>query len=266
MTATTRSGWAAASSCARTRACSRTCRRAAPPVERGVQLQALAAGRHRERLQTVLAQPVGDEERDPRRTPRSPAGGPGSRSTTSRSGWRRPPRGPTVHCGVCSSSAPWLAAQTSDATSSSTGRSSIVPSSSVPGEAGSTWCRTHDGAPRGRFFSKNFSPGDALRPPDPGDRAVAQLAQDRRRHLQVVVQHLGLGRPGRRVHDPVEVADPQRPRRPRRPRIRSSVRVGALARCTSTGSQVLPGVDARRRRAPRARPAGAGARSVMRVR
>ena len=46
------------------------------------------------------------------------AGAPGSRSNTSRSGSRLPPRGPTVHCGTCNSSAARFASHTNVASSS----------------------------------------------------------------------------------------------------------------------------------------------------
>ena len=138
----------------------------------------------------------------------SPAGAPGSRSTTSRSGLWIFPRGPTRHCGVCSSSAPWFAAHTSPARSSRNGSSSSAPSSSAPGAARSVCRRTQSGAPRGVFFSKNFSP------PTPSGQRIRvtgrslQLGEDRRRHLDQVVHHLGLGHPRRRVHDLLQVADP----------------------------------------------------------
>ena len=65
------------------------------------------------------------------------------------------PRGPTCHCGVCSSIAPRFATQIRAGSASITRRSTTVPSSSAPGLAASSWCRTQPGVPDGTFFSKN---------------------------------------------------------------------------------------------------------------
>ncbi len=91
----------------------------------------------------------------------NPAGGPGSRSTTSRSGSLAVPRCPSpsglgraVHCGTWISSAARFAAQTSVARSSINGYRIVSRSLDDPG-TGSLTRRTQAGVPFGRFFSKN---------------------------------------------------------------------------------------------------------------
>ena len=89
----------------------------------------------------------------------SPAGSPGSRSITSRSGWRGVPSASTVHWWTCSSSAARLASQVSVARSSQIGKRR-VPSPLPVREpvVGTSAVRTHDGVPAGAFFSKKLAP------------------------------------------------------------------------------------------------------------
>ena len=51
----------------------------------------------------------------------------------------------------------------------------------------------------------------AVRPADPGHRAVREVRQEHPGDPRVVVEHLALGGAGGRVHHLAEVADPQRP-------------------------------------------------------
>src|SRR5436305_348178 len=87
----------------------------------------------------------------------SPAGAPGSRSMTSRSG----PGAPTFHWGTCSSSAARLASQTIVGRSSATTKSSVSRSFVEPG-TGSVSMRTQAGTPSGAFFSKKLLPATPL--------------------------------------------------------------------------------------------------------
>jgi hypothetical protein len=81
-----------------------------------------------------------------------PAGAPGSRSTTIRSGSH-----PIRHCGVCSSSAARFATQTSVANSSTTTKSMVSRDFVEPG-TGRRARRTQSGVPPGAFFSKKCAP------------------------------------------------------------------------------------------------------------
>ncbi len=86
-----------------------------------------------------------------------PAGGPGSRSKTSRSVRGLRARLGTCHCGTCSSSAARFASHTSVASSSTTTKSIVSRFIVEPG-TGSVTVRTQDGVPRAAFFSKkNFA-------------------------------------------------------------------------------------------------------------
>ena len=138
----------------------------------------------------------------------SPAGSPGSRSMTRRLGWRGRPLASTVHWCTCSSSEARLASQVRVARSSQIGKR-IVPSPLPEREpvVDTSCVRTHDGVPPGAFFSKKLALLHPVRPADPGDRAVLQVREERRRDLRVVVEHLALGRAGARVEHLVEVAD-----------------------------------------------------------
>ena len=96
----------------------------------------------------------------------SPAGAPGSRSTTSRSG-----SAPIRHCGVCSSSAARLASQTSVARSSTTTKS-IVSRALVDPGTGSVSRRTQAGVPPGCVLLEEVRAVDAVGIADPGQRPV----------------------------------------------------------------------------------------------
>ena len=67
--------------------------------------------------------------------------------------------------------------------------------------------RTQDGVPAGDVLLEEAHVLDAVRPADPGDRAVLEVRQQHRRDLGVVVEHLALGGAGARVEHLVEVAD-----------------------------------------------------------
>ena len=147
----------------------------------------------------------------------SPAGSPGSRSTTSRSALRGRPLRPTVHWWTCSSSAARLTSQVRVARSSMIGKTSVSPPLDpvLLEEPREPVGRHRDGAhPRrrsgGDVLLEEAGPLHAVRPADPGHRPVREVRQQHRRDAGVVVEHLALGGAGARVEDLVEVADPQR--------------------------------------------------------
>ncbi|MCQ0019450.1 hypothetical protein LUX39_41445 [Actinomadura madurae] len=67
------------------------------------------------------------------------------------------PRGPTFHCGTCSSSAARFAHHTSVGRSSTTTKSSVSRPVELPG-VGIVAVRTQSGVWEGAFFSKNLPP------------------------------------------------------------------------------------------------------------
>ena len=133
------------------------------------------------------------------------AGAPGSRSNTTRSGSCGPPRGPTFHCGTCSSRAARLASQTRVGRSSATTYSTpSSPCSSI------ITVRTQSGVPRGMFFSKKgwlaVPSGHRLRV----SRRSVRWGRIASATLDVVVDDLALGEPGVRIEHLVEIRQRQR--------------------------------------------------------
>ena len=140
-----------------------------------------------------------------------PAGSPGSRSMTSRSGLRGLPALVTVHWCTCSSRAARLTSQVRVARSSQIGnvRVSLSEDARLP-VVGTVAVRTQDGVPAGAFFSKKLLPctpcGQRIRVTARSRRCGSSTADD----AGVVVEHLALGGAGARVEHLVEVADLER--------------------------------------------------------
>ena len=139
----------------------------------------------------------------------SPAGSPGSRSITSRSA----PRGlpclvdrPLVHVQLEGGEV-GQPGEGGEVVDDREDQAVAVPALAArAGGRARRRCAPSDGVPAGAFFSKKRSRLDAVRPADPGDRAVLELRQQHRRDLGVVVEHLALGGAGARVEHLVEVA------------------------------------------------------------
>ena len=164
----------------------------------------------------------------------SPAGAPGSRSMTSRSGLRRlavAVDGPLGHV------------QLERVEVDQVGELGEVVDQRVGDVVDRHPRQPATGRPDGRFFSKNI-----WSPTPCGQRtrvtgAVGEVRQQHRRDLGVVVEHLALGRPGRRVHHLVEAGQLAAcARRPRRgsPRARSSGTVHLLQVARGSGRCARP--------------------------
>ena len=203
----------------------------------------------------------------PGRTPSARPARPGRGRSTSRLGLRGRPVRVTVHWCTCSSSAARLTSQVSVARASTTGKRSSPLLARTRGRdpvVGTVTVRTHDGVPAGRVLLEERLVAGAVRPADPGHGAVGEVRQHHRRDLGVVVQDLGLGGAGARVHHLLEVD--QRQHGGRRPRRGS--------RCASRPPRSAPdrdhgvrcGVEPRHRRAHeparRGDAAGRGAAAV----
>ena len=88
----------------------------------------------------------------------TPAGGPGSRSSTSRSGSCGAPSLSTCHCGTCTSSAARLADQTRSGTVVEQHHVQRLAAAGAARASGTVTARTQSGACRALFFSKNACP------------------------------------------------------------------------------------------------------------
>ena len=187
---TTSSGVSADSCCASAFAYRLGCSRSAA-LDRRVDLHALGARRLHHRVQAVglqpLPQPLGH-----RAALDEPVSGPGSRSSTSRSGSCGTPSSSTCHCGTCSSSAARLAAQARSATDSSDHHVQRLPA----GRAARARDR-HAAHPvrrvPGAVLLEERLAVDAVGPAGEGHRPAGQVRQQHRRDPHVVVDHLRLG-------------------------------------------------------------------------